>query len=481
MNIESTQVSPIEISADAIVLGIYQDQDLSGAALELDQAHDGRISNLINQGVISSERYATTPLIGLEKASTPVVLVVGLGKSDEIEPALAYRAAGTAAMTLAKKELDTIAYYLDVEPIPAAIAGSIVGCVGQDLFRSEKKIHTFKRILWANAEDSLLQKGRHLGESMNLTRRTVNLPAGDIYPESFAEECEKMALETGMEIEIWDEKKLAKENCGAFLAVAQGSDKPPRLVIMKYKGTDESAAPMALVGKGVTFDSGGLSLKPSASMLDMKCDMTGAATVLGTMNAIAKLKLPVNVYGLVGLAENMVSGNSYKLGDVLRSRNGKTIEVHNTDAEGRLVLADTLDVAVDLGVQRIIDLATLTGACMVALGRDTSGVMTNDQEFCDQFLGACQRVGESAWQLPMFSFYGQQIQSKVADIKNVGDGRWGGAITAGKFLEEFVKDVPWVHIDIAGPSFQEQPKSWIDAGASGCMVAALVDYLESNQ
>ena len=248
---------------------------------------------------------------------------------------------------------------------------------------------------------------------------------------------------------------------------------------MKYNGGPAGEAPLALVGKGVTFDSGGLSLKPSAGMLDMKCDMTGAATVLGTMNAIAQLKLPVNVVGLMGLAENMVSGNSYKLGDVLTARNGKTIEVHNTDAEGRLVLADTLVVAAEMKPTRIIDLATLTGACVVALGLDISGVMTNDQASCDALLAACDRAGELAWQLPMHSHFGKQIKSKVADIKNVGEGRWGGAITAGKFLEEFVDDTPWIHIDIAGPSFHDKPKPWMDAGASGCMVRALVKMIES--
>ena len=406
--------------------------------------------------------------------------MVGLGDANEPDSGLAWKAAGAAARVLATRPRNSVAFCLEVEPVELAVCGSITGCVGQDLFRGEKETHPFESILWHGVSDEQIQHGQILGQSMNLTRRTVNLPAGDIYPESFAAECQAVVDQSDMQIEIWDEKKLAQENCGAFLAVAQGSDKPPRLVIMKYHGTDKSQTPIALVGKGVTFDSGGLSLKPSASMLDMKCDMTGAATVLGTMNAIAQLKLPVNVYGLVGLAENMVSGNSYKLGDVLRSRNGKTIEVHNTDAEGRLVLADTLDVAVGMGVDRIIDLATLTGASMVALGRDTSAVMTNHPAFCESLLAACNDVGESAWQLPMFSFYSKHIKSKVADIKNVGDARWGGAITAGKFLEEFVGDVPWVHIDIAGPSFQEQPKPWIDAGASGCMVNALVNYLTNH-
>jgi leucyl aminopeptidase len=225
----------------------------------------------------------------------------------------------------------------------------------------------------------------------------------------------------------------------------------------------------------VTFDSGGLSIKPTDGMKTMKCDMAGAATVLGAIQAIARLKLPVNVIALCGLVENMISGESYKLGDVLKARSGKTIEVLNTDAEGRLVLADVLDVAVQQNPAKLIDLATLTGACVVALGTDVAGLMTNDQPWCDVVKSAADASGEAAWQLPMFPEYGEQIRSEVADIKNVGEGRWGGAITAGKFLEEFVAGKPWVHIDIAGPAFYEGSKNWQDAGGSGAFVRTLVE------
>jgi leucyl aminopeptidase len=210
-------------------------------------------------------------------------------------------------------------------------------------------------------------------------------------------------------------------------------------------------------------------------MKTMKCDMAGAATVVAAMQAIAQLKLPVNVIGLCGLTENMVSGDSFKLGDVLRARSGKTIEVLNTDAEGRLVLADVLDVALQSKPARIVDLATLTGACVVALGTDVAGLMTNDQAWCDAVKAAADTCGEPVWQLPMFAEYGEQIRSEVADIKNVGEGRWGGAITAAKFLEEFVGGQPWVHMDIAGPAFLDSGKPWIDAGASGVYVRTLVE------
>jgi leucyl aminopeptidase len=230
-----------------------------------------------------------------------------------------------------------------------------------------------------------------------------------------------------------------------------------------------------LVGKGVTFDSGGLSLKPTDSMKTMKCDMAGAAIVVGAMRAIALLNLPLNVIGLAGLVENMPSGSAMKLGDVLTARNGRTIEVQNTDAEGRLVLADVLDVAVEMGAGKIVDLATLTGACVVALGTDVAGLMSNDQAWCDEVATAARSCGEPVWQLPMFAEYAESIKSDVADIRNTGEGRWGGAIAAAKFLEEFVARRPWAHLDIAGPAFLEKPKPWLDGGASGAFVRTLVE------
>ncbi|MCC7085879.1 MAG: leucyl aminopeptidase, partial [Pirellulales bacterium] len=359
--------------------------------------------------------------------------------------------------------------------VEAAVCGAMAGCQGQDLYRAEKKLLPFEQISWAAAEVQVLASGQILGESVALARRLVNEPANMIYPESFADTAADVAKKSGLEIEIWDEERLKAERCGSLLAVARGSKRPPRLVILRYNGGNKGGAPLAFVGKGVTFDSGGLSLKPNDSMKTMKCDMAGAATVVGAMEAIAKLQLPVNVIGLVGLVENMINGDAFKLGDVLTARSGKTIEVLNTDAEGRLVLADVLDVAVEQGAAKIIDLATLTGACLVALGTDTAGLMTNDQDWCDELSSAARLCGEAAWQLPMFPEFGEQIASKVADIKNVGDGRWGGAITAAKFLEEFVQGKPWVHIDIAGPAFLDNSKPWLDAGGTGAFVRTLIE------
>ena len=237
--------------------------------------------------------------------------------------------------------------------------------------------------------------------------------------------------------------------------------------------------PLALVGKGVTFDSGGLSTKPTEGMTKIKCDMAGAATVLGTLQTIARLKLDLPVVGLVGLVENMISGSAFKLGDVLTARSGKTIEILNTDAEGRLVLADVLNVALQEKPRAIIDLATLTGACVVALGLDIAGLMTNNSELSEQIETAARATGELVWPLPMHAHFTEQIQSQIADIKNIGEGRWGGAITAAKFLEEFVDSTPWTHIDIAGPAFSEKPKGHMDSGATGCLLRTLAQLIEN--
>jgi leucyl aminopeptidase len=329
---------------------------------------------------------------------------------------------------------------------------------------------------WAGGDASGFRSGQILAESVNLARRLVNEPPDEIYPAAFADRATNVAQEAGLQIEIWDQAKLEAERCGSLLAVAKGSSREARLVIVRHEGGPASAPQLAIVGKGVTFDSGGLSIKPSDGMLTMKCDMAGAATMLAAMSAIARLKLPVNVIGLAGLVENMLGPAAMKLGDVLHARSGKTIEVHNTDAEGRLVLADVLDVAVEQKPAKIVDLATLTGACVVALGTEVAGLMTNDQSWCDAVASAARACGEPVWQLPMYpDIFDDHIRSEVADIKNVGDGRWGGAISAAKFLEQFVAGVPWTHIDIAGPAFRDKPKPWCDAGASGQYVRSLVE------
>ncbi len=360
------------------------------------------------------------------------------------------------------------------------IAGLLFGCEGQSIHMAESKHHPPQTISISKPTACDVECGIAMGQSINLTRRLVNEPANVIYPQSFAEVAVSVANEVGISVEVWDDQRLLSEGCRAMLAIGGASAHPPRLIILRYQGADSSVGPVLLVGKGITFDSGGLSIKPTEGMVDMKCDMAGAATVLGAIRAAALLKLPMNVTAICAMAENMISSTAVRLGDVIESRQGTTIEILNTDAEGRVVLADALDVAVQQQPQAIVDLATLTGACMVALGRDVVGLMTNHASLANELKQAAEQQGELVWELPMHDFYGEQIKSKVADIKNTGDGRWGGAITAAKFLERFVNDTPWVHFDIAGPAFADSAKPHRDAGATGVLLRTLVAWLQAR-
>lgn len=484
IEVESTAELPQAMNVDAVVVGTASEGPLSGAALALDRASSGAITKVRERGEFAGKVAEVLPLHALSGVSAPLVLLVGLGKPADWSITTACRAAGAAAKAIAAKARKSAAVYLVESVAPpiaeAMISSALVGAVGQDLHRASKNRNPVEKWYWAGMPGDVLRRGVIFGDSTNLTRRLVNEPPNVIYPESFAAEAKSVAEACGLSYEAWDEVKLEKERCGSLLGVAKGSSNPPRMVILNYVGAGKEAPTIALVGKGVTFDSGGLSIKPTEGMTTMKCDMAGAATVLGAMRAIAELKLPVNVVGYMGLVENMLSGNCLKLGDVLTARSGKTIEVLNTDAEGRLVLADVLDVAKERGAKKIVDLATLTGACVVALGTDVAGVMSNHEGFSNEFLEAAKRAGEPAWPLPMFRDFDEQIQSEIADIKNVGNGRWGGAITAAKFLEVFVGDIPWVHVDIAGPAFAEKPRAWIDGGASGCFVRTLVELCRAQ-
>ena len=479
MKITPTTTEISRATAEAVVVGIFEDLAPAGWTEAVDRTTGGLIGRLIESKDVTGKANEVTPLREPQGMGTPLVLVVGLGPKDTFDRQAARQAAGSAAKWLAGRERTQTAYYLATgwndRQIESAVVGAAIGSEGQDLYRTEKALHPPDEMLWAGAAENVIASARIIAEAVNLTRHLVNQPAAELYPESFAAEAHHVAEELGIEAVIWKPRQLQAQRCGALLAVGRGSSRPPRLATLRYAGGPKDAAPLALVGKGVTFDSGGLSLKPSDGMKDMKCDMAGAATVLGTVLAIARLELPINVVGLLGLVENVPGADSYKLGDVLTSRSGKTIEVHNTDAEGRLVLADVLSVALDEKPSQIVDVATLTGACVVALGLDVAGAMTNDQAWCDAVLDAARECGEPLWQLPMFDLFDEQIKGKVADVKNVGEGRWGGAITAAKFLQQFVGRTPWTHLDVAGPAFLEKPKSWLDAGGSGVMVQTLVE------
>ena len=480
------------VNADWLIVPLSDSSELAAQLKHLDEILDGQIVRLREAGDLSGKLAETVAVRDCPSLAAKRLLFVGLGADDDLDVRRLRKAFQTAARKVSDKPDVRIAVGVpdvgrlspDVT-VSNLVAALTVGCVGQDLYQSDPGRHPFSEVQLlvgdsANLADATRwsERGTILGDAVNLTRELVNRTAGEIYPESFADRAAAEAESCGLACRILNEQELEAERMGALLAVAVGSDRPPRVVVLEHRGGTKESPTIALVGKGVTFDSGGLSLKPSEGMKTMKCDMAGAATVLGAMTAIARLQLPVNVVGYLGLVENMVSGRSYKLGDVLTARNGVSIEVLNTDAEGRLVLADVLSYAADQGADRIVDLATLTGACVVALGEQTTGVFTNQQDWCDAVLTAARECGEQAWQMPMFNEFADLLKSDVADCKNVGP-RWGGAITAAKFLEKFVDEKPWVHLDIAGPSFASSNKPHREGGGSGCMVRTLIALAEN--
>lgn len=487
MEIRQTNRPLTQVEADWLVVPIIESAELPATLADLDQALGGVLSRLKSLGDLTGKLASTLALRGLSGIGVSRILFVGLGLENDLTIARLDKALMTAARAVSDKPGIQIAFALPANSIggvaveaiaSSAVTCGIVGSLGQDLFRTERSRHPFASLQVIGSNDSdfsvPIERGRILGQAINLTRELVNRPPQEITPLGFAKRAQAVAEEVGLRCEVLERPRLEQERMRSMLAVAQGSPQPPCLVVVEHSGGGPNAPRLALVGKGVTFDSGGLSLKPTDGMLTMKCDMAGAATVLGAMTAIARLKLPVNVVAYMGMVENMIGGSAFKLGDILTARNGVTIEVLNTDAEGRLVLADVLSYAVDAGVDKIVDLATLTGACVVALGEDVSGAFTNDQPWCDKVLAAAKSTGEDVWQLPMWDLYEDLIKGDIGDIKNTG-GRWGGAISAARFLQHFVGNKPWVHLDIAGPAYASSNKGYREAGATGHMVKSLVE------
>jgi leucyl aminopeptidase len=475
---------------DWLIVGVAESPNFAGNLKSLDDALSGRLTRLRELGDLTGKLAELVAVRDASPLAAKRVLLVGLGKPEELTLPRYEKALLTAVRHISEKKCGELAVAIETptdtklsqsDLVQAATFAATVGGVGQGLFKTEASRFPFgdvSLVVGSGAKTADLTGaancGHILGESVNVVRELVNQPAGDLYPESFAQRAKELAADFGLGCGVFDENWLRQERMGCMLAVGQASDRPPRLVVLEYDGAPNDSRRIAFVGKGVTFDSGGLSIKTNEGMLTMKCDMAGAATVLGALLAIARLKLPVNVSGYMGLVENMINGNSYKLGDVLRSRAGITVEVNNTDAEGRLVLSDVLRYAVDEGADRLIDLATLTGSCVVALGEDVAGAFTNDQAWCDDVLSAAKRAGEEVWQLPMFDHYAEQLKSDVADVKNTGT-RWGGSITAAKFLEKFIDKRPWVHLDIAGPAFAASSKPHREGGGTGALTRTLVE------
>lgn len=422
------------------------------------------------------------------------LIVVGLGKAADVTHQTIRVASASAGRAAASTK--TVSLAVVVEPLGGVTVADVAGAVTEGLMLSSyrfdkyltekqpKKKHLKKvELIGSHAADI-----RSIRAGMNraviactgtiLARDLSNAPGNEIYPETLAKAARTAGRRAGFSVTVFDERKIRSLNMGGLIAVSKGSRKPPRFIIMDYRPGRTRIPTVVLVGKGVTFDSGGISIKPSAGMGEMKMDMAGAAAVIGAMQSTARLKLPVRLIGIVPAAENLPDGNAVKPGDIITHYNGKTSEVDNTDAEGRLILADALSYASRFKPDLVIDLATLTGACVVALGHVAAGAMGNDQKRIDHLREAGERTHEYVWQLPLFEEYEKLIRSDIADVKNVG-GRWAGAITAALFLKKFIGPYPWIHLDIAGPAILEENTEYIPRGGSGFGVRLIVDFLEN--
>jgi leucyl aminopeptidase len=364
------------------------------------------------------------------------------------------------------------------------VEGTVAGAFDTSLYQKDPEKRSGAdsvAVLGQGFDETALRKGvergQILGDAINFARRLAITPANDMTPTVLAGEATKAANECGLQIDVFDEDRCRQEGMGSFLSVAQGSAQPPKFIVMTYAGDPGSKETLALVGKGITFDTGGISIKPAERMEDMKYDMSGGAGVIAAMTAIGKLKPKINVVGIVPATENMPGGKATKPGDIFTAMNGKTIEVINTDAEGRLILADALCYANKLGATKIVDAATLTGACVIALGHAASAAVSNNDEFVQQFLSAAKPTGERYWQMPLYEDYTNQMKSDIADLKNTG-GRPAGTLTASAFLKAFAGDTPWVHLDIAGTAYLDGESAWQAKGPTGTPVRAFVALVE---
>jgi leucyl aminopeptidase len=457
-----------------------------------DAALEKAVADLISSGEITGKAYEAVMLHRPQGLKAKRLLVIGAGKAKNFSHVEVRKAAGTALRTLKPKMIKSCTFVLPElssgaeDAVRALVEGALVADYDPDTYRSDRKDYSMKDVTvvaTAGSDQARLQRAldqaRIIGDSQNFTRELVNEPSNKLTPTMLADRAKKMCESVGLKCELMGPDKIKEMKMGAFWSVAQGSDEEPRLIVIRYEPQGAPEKPvLGLVGKGVTFDTGGISIKPADGMEKMKYDMAGGAAMIGAMRAIALLKPRVKVIGIVCATENMPSGKAQKPGDVQIAMSGKSIEIINTDAEGRLVLADGLHYAKTLGCTHLIDAATLTGACVVALGGVNAGVFANDEDVYQHFTRALQRSGEKFWRLPLDTEYLDMIRSNIADIMNTG-GRWGGASTAAVFLKEFAEETPWVHLDIAGTAWIDENKSWIAKGPSGIAVRSLVEFVRS--
>ena len=480
-----------EIECDALVVNIYEgEKPEEGALAELDKRSGGLITALIENGELSGKSGETVYLHNPGDIAAKRLLLLGGGKLADYNNDVVRRMIGTAARFLRAKNVRKFAFLRRSqlplgEAVQAGVEGALLSLWDADKYKtSEREEKLIEQMIVATVEgdsQSLAQsaeRGRVLAEATNLARSIINEPSNYMTPTELARQAEEVAQKFGLELDVLDEARMKELGMGALLGVAQGSAEPAKMIVMTYTPSAEptSNETIAIVGKGVTFDTGGISIKPADGMEKMKYDMAGGATTIAAMRAIAQLKPAVNVIGIVPAVENMPGGRAQRPGDVVRSMAGKTIEVINTDAEGRLILCDAVAYAIKLGATKIVDLATLTGAVSIALGDVYVAVLGNNQEWTDAVIAAGKASGEKIWELPLDREYRDQIKSDIADIKNVG-GRKAGTITGAYFIREFVGDTPWAHLDIAGTAWNDSSKPYLSVGPTGVCVRTLVNLV----
>jgi leucyl aminopeptidase len=477
-----------ETPCDLLAYPLLEDEPESApAVVALDKATGGVVRTVRSSGEFKAKLHSTCLIHNPRGLKASRLLLLGVGKKQELNLARWRDLAGTAARSAKSAACRTVAFAARSEARLEDLArvcaeGALMGNYDSDLYKTrEKESRELERFLVLDLKGRALdgaqegiRRGTIVGDAVNLARNLANEPANVLTPASFAEKCLAAGATAGLDVEVLERGEMEKLGMNTLLAVARGSEEPPKLIILRIKGQRRrKGAPLyALLGKGVTFDSGGISIKPAEKMEDMKADMAGAAAVLGAMVSLAQLRPSQQVIGLIPAVENLPSGKASKPGDVVKTLLGKTVEIINTDAEGRLILADAIAYARSIGATHLIDIATLTGACVVALGMVYAGMMGTDQKLIDRLRKNCGVTGEKLWQLPLDDDYRKAIQSEIADIKNVGN-RWAGAITAGKFLQEFAEDTPWVHLDIAGVDLDHDGRPFAAKGATGFGVRTL--------
>jgi leucyl aminopeptidase len=483
--------APEKLKTGCIVVGVMDGKALTPAAASLDKAAQGVIGAVLERGDLDSKAGTTLMLHALPGLPCPRVLLVSMGKSGELSEKAYRDAVAAAAKVLAAGRTEDAGFCLADVEVPGRSTAWAVQVAARSLadatyrFQAPKsakdngdkpagasKITLLTRHKVSARLEAAIQRGQAVAEGMALAKDLGNLPANVCTPGYLADTARKLAKEFKLKVEVLEREDVAKLGMGSFLSVAQGAHEPPKFIVVQYKGGKAKEAPVVLVGKGITFDTGGISIKPSAEMDEMKYDMCGAASVLGTLKAVARMGLPLNVVGIVPATENMPGGGATRPGDVVTSMSGQTIEVLNTDAEGRLVLCDALTYAERFKPACVIDIATLTGACVVALGKIPSGLLANDDALAAELVARGNDAGDRVWQLPLWEEYQDLLKSNFADMANIG-GRYAGTITAACFLARYTKAYKWAHLDIAGTA-------WVSGdakGATGRPVPLLAEFL----